>query len=123
MTDSEVEIAGRFGRALEHAAKTGDWSLVYPCLTPDVEWVTPKRTLKGVDEVEHELIWGSPPQHLELEFQVGDWVDLGEGRVAVDVHQIYRMKASGDFAYQRDRRIRVTVRDGRIGRYEMEIIA
>jgi hypothetical protein len=122
MAAADVEIASRFGTALEQAARTGDWTAVYPYLAPDVEWITPRRTLTGIDEIRNDLIWGSPPEHLDVEFEVGDWRDLGDGRVVVEVRQIYRMKGSGDFAYQRDRRIEVTVRDGKIGRYEMELI-
>lgn len=122
MSSGELALAGRFRLALEEAAKTGDWTGVYPCLAPDVEWITPKRTLTGIDEVEHDLIWGTPPELLDLEFEVGDWVELGEGRLALRVHEIYRMKGSGDFAYERDRRIEITIREGQISRYEMRIV-
>jgi ketosteroid isomerase-like protein len=122
MSSGELALAGRFRLALEVAAKTGDWTGVYPCLAPDVEWITPKRTLTGIDEVEHDLIWGTPPELLDLEFEVGDWVELGEGRLALRVHEIYRMKGSGDFAYERDRRIEITIREGQISRYEMRIV-
>lgn len=113
-----LEVAGRFRVALEHAAKTGDWTLVYPCLAPDVEWITPQRTLHGVDEVEHDLIWGSPPEHLDLEFEVEE-VDLGDGSVRFDVHQVYRTKESGDFAYERDLQIEIAVKGDKISRYEI----
>jgi len=118
MENDELAIARRFATALEEAAKTGDWREVYPCLAAEVEWVTPKRTLSGIDEVEHDLIWASPPEHLDQEFQVGDWAELGDGRAAVEVRQTYRLKGSGDFAYQRDLRIEITIRDGKISRYE-----
>jgi hypothetical protein len=118
----ELAVATRFRVALEQAAKTGDWMLVYQCLAPDIEWITPKRTLTGIDAVEHDLTWGSPPEHLDIEFQVGDWVELDDGRVAVDVHETYRMKGSGDFAYQRERRIEIAIRDGLVSRYEMKIV-
>ena len=122
MHAGEVELARRFRTVLEEAATTGDWASVYSCLATDVEWVTPKRTLTGIDEVEHDLIWGKPPEHLDLEFQADDWVDLGEGLARLDVLQIYRMKDSGDFAYQRELRIEITIRDGKIGRYEIRTV-
>jgi ketosteroid isomerase-like protein len=122
MDARDLELATRFRFALEEAATTGDWTSVYPCLAPDVEWVTPKRTLTGIEEVEHDLIWGSPPELLDVEFEVGDWVDLGEGRLAVGVHEVYRMKGSGDFAYERDRSIEITIRESKISRYEMRIV-
>jgi ketosteroid isomerase-like protein len=122
MQPGELEVATRFRNALERAAQTGDWTEVYPCLADDVEWVTPKRTLVGIDEVEHDLIWGTPPEHLDQEFQVGEWVDLGDRRAAVDVHQVYRVKGSGDFAYERDLRIEIAIRDGKIVRYEIRAV-
>jgi hypothetical protein len=119
MSADDLQIARQFGSALEGAAKTGDWTAVYPLLAADVEWVTPKRTLTGIDELEHDRIWGDPPEHLDLDFEVGDWVDLGDGRAAIDVRQVYRMKDSGDFAYQRDLHIEVVIRGSAIARYEI----
>jgi len=119
MSPGDLEIAQHFGTALEGAARTGDWTAVYPLLAADIEWVTPRRTLSGIAELEHDRIWGYPPEHLDLEFEVGDWADLGGGRAAIDVRQIYRMKGSGDFAYQRDLHIEVLIRGGKISRYEI----
>ena len=121
MGAEELEIARQFWTALVAAAKTGDREAVYPLLATEVEWVTPKRTLQGVDAVRTELIWGSPPENLDLEFEESEWDDLGDGRVASDVHEVYRMKGSGDFAYDRHRRIELVIRDGKISRYEMRI--
>ena len=122
MPTEDVEVAGQFLAALEAAAESGDREAVYPFLAPDLEWVTPKRTLRGIDEIRKELTWGLPPEKLDLEFQGGDWVDLGDGRVACDVHQVYRWKETGEVSYERDRRIELTMRDGKIGRYEMRIV-
>ena len=122
MGADEMEIARRFRTALVAAAKTGDREAVYPLLAADVEWVTPKRSLYGVDEVRTNLIWGAPPENLDLEFEESEWDDLGDGRVASDVHEVYRMKGSGDFAYDRHRRIELVIRDGKISRYDMRIV-
>jgi ketosteroid isomerase-like protein len=122
MGAEDVEVAGRFLAALEAAAESGDREAVYPLLAPDVEWVTPKRTLRGIDEIGKELTWASPPENLDLEFEAGDWVDLGDRRVACDVHQVYRWKETGEVSYERERRIELTIRDGKIGRYEMRIV-
>jgi len=103
MGADDLEIARQFRIALEAAAKSGDREAVYPFLGANVEWVTPKRTLHGIDEVREELIWGSPPENLDLEFEEGEWVDLGDGRVVSDVHEVYRVKGTGDFAYERTR--------------------
>ena len=122
MGADDLEIARQLRIALEAAAKSGDREVVYPFLAADVEWVTPKRTLHGIDEVREELIWGSPPENLDLEFEEGDWLELGDGRVLSDVRQIYRVKGTGDFAYERNRQIELTIRDGKISRYEMRIV-
>jgi ketosteroid isomerase-like protein len=119
----DLELASRFRTALEAAAKTGDLEPLYPFLAADVEWVTPQRTLRGIDEVREQLIWGRPREHLDLEFEAGDWVRVGDAVFACEVHQVYRLKASGEVAYERNRRIELTFRDGRISRYEMRIVA
>jgi len=40
-------------------------------------------------------------------------------RIVSDFHEIYWTKRSGEFAYARDSRIVLTIREGRIARYEM----
>jgi hypothetical protein len=122
VTSANTETAQRFFGALETAAKSGDWDAVYPLLAPEVEWVTPKRTLNGIEEVRNDLTWASPPENLDVEFDVGDLEDLGGDRLAVEVQEVYRMKGTGDFAYHRTRRIEVAVSDERVHRYEMRIV-
>ncbi len=122
MAADDMEIANRFRAALESAVETGDLEAVYPLLAPDVDWVTPQRMLHGIDEVKSQLNWISTPANFVVEFTVGDWVDQGDGRLACDVHQVYRLKATGDFGYERDRRIELAIRDGKVARYEMTIV-
>jgi hypothetical protein len=117
-----AEVATAFLTALEVAAKTGDRDPVYPFLAPDAEWVTPQRDLVGVDEIRRELTWIGPPDKLDLAFERGELVDLGEGRVASEVRQVYTLKATGEFAYTRLRRVELTVRDGKVSRYEMRSV-
>ena len=119
MGASDIEVAERFGVALEAAVRTNDREIVYPLLAPDVEWVTPKRTLHGIDEMRREWTWGSSPESFDYEFEKGDWVDDGDGRRSCDVREIYRLKDTGDFAYSHRRRIQLTIHDGKITRYEM----
>jgi ketosteroid isomerase-like protein len=122
MAASEAEIANRFREALEVAIGTGDLEGVYPLLAPDVEWVTPQRTLRGIDEVREQLDWIKPSETFDFEFSEGEWVDQGDGRFVLDVHEVYRSKETGDFGYARDRRVDLTIRDGQISRYEMRIV-
>ena len=122
MSTDIADIATAFLAALEAAAKTGDRDPVYPFLAPDAEWVTPQRDLVGVDEIRRELTWVNPPDKLDLVFERGELVELGEGRVAMEVRQVYTLKATGEFAYKRLRRVELTVRDGKVSRYEMRSI-
>jgi hypothetical protein len=122
MAAQDVEVATRFLGALAAAAKSGDREPVYPLVAEDVEWVTPERTLHGIDDIREHLIWGFPPEHLDVELQVGDVVDLGEGRVRAEILQVYRWKQTGEFAHERRRRIELTIGDAKINRYEMRIV-
>ena len=119
MASESVEVAERFRVALEAAVRTGDRETVFALLAPDVEWVTPQRTLQGINEMRENWNWGSSPESFDYAFEEGEWVDEGDGRLVCDVRQMYRLKESGDVAYQRIRRVRLTVQDGKIGRYEM----
>jgi hypothetical protein len=121
MSADDLDVAKRFLAALASAAMTGEREAVYPLLGPDVEWVTPMRVLAGLDQVREQLTWVSPPEHLEVEFEERPLVDLGDGRIVADVHETYRMTGTGEFAYGRDRRIDLTVRDRLIVRYEMHV--
>jgi ketosteroid isomerase-like protein len=122
VSSDDLVIAGRFRLALEQAVRTGDHEAVLELLDPDVEWVTPQRTLRGVDEVRTWRIWGSSGERFDFEFGEGEWVDHGDGRVVCDVHQVYRVKETGDFAYERERRIELTIRKGLISRYEVRSV-
>ena len=122
MSADDLEVAREFLETLAAAARTGDRDAMYPLLAPEVEWVTPKRELHGIDEVREELTWISPRPTLDLEFGEPELSDLGEGRILSNVHETYRMKGTGDFAYACDRRIELTIRDRRIARYEMRVV-
>jgi ketosteroid isomerase-like protein len=122
MSAEDVQVASRFLAALEAAARSGDREAVYPLLAPDVEWVIPQRTLRGVEELKEKHTWGSPRGDLEVEFEADEWIDLGDGRVTSEVREHYRWKETGEVAQQRDRRIELTIRDGKIARYEMHIV-
>jgi ketosteroid isomerase-like protein len=116
---SDLELAGRFRAALETAVRTGEHEQVLELVAPDVEWVTPQRTLHGVDDLRAWRLWGSSAEVFDFEFGQGDWVDHGDGRVACDVKQVYRLKETGEVAYERRRSVELTVRDGKVSRYEL----
>jgi Domain of unknown function (DUF4440) len=119
---ADIDVANRFLRAMEVAVETGDREVVYPFLSPDVEWVNPRRTLRGLDEVRKELTWVEPAEHFDVEFDEGEWTELGGGRLACEVRHLYRWKQTGELAHERRRRIELTIRSGKIGRYEMQVV-
>ena len=102
--------------------RTGDPKGVLELVSPDVEWVTPQRTLRGIDELRTWRVWGSSGESFDFDFGEGEWADQGDGQVACEVRQVYRTKETGEFAYERWRRIELTVRDGKISRYEVKVV-
>ena len=122
MGAEEVEIATRCLQAAGASLETGERDPVYAFLADDVEWVVPARPLHGIDEVRNELIWGLPPENLDAEVKLGDVEDLGEGRVRCDVREVYRWKQTGELAHERLRRIEVTIRNGKVSRWEMRVV-
>jgi hypothetical protein len=119
MSADDVKVASQFLAALEAAARTGDREPVFSFLASDVEWVTPERTLHGVDDLRKNHTWGYPPEKFDLEFEDNAWSDLGDGRFGIDTRELYRWKETGDSAYRQGLRIEVTIRSGKISRYEM----
>jgi hypothetical protein len=119
MSAEDRVVARRFLDALAAAAKTGELDDVYPFLAPDVEWVTPLRNLRSVGEVRDQLSWFTPRETLDVDFEEKDLTDLGGGRFALDFHETYSVKRTGEFAYARDRRIELAIREGKVARYEM----
>jgi ketosteroid isomerase-like protein len=120
MSADDVAVAKQFLEVLAAAANTGDHDGIYPFLAPDVEWLTPQRTLHGVDEVRAQPTWPwlSPQTHHEAVFDQ-TLTDRGRGRIVSNVRATYRVKASGEVAYARDRCIELTIREGKIVRYEL----
>jgi hypothetical protein len=122
MSAEDLEFAREFLDVLAAAAKTGDRTALYSLLAHDVEWLTPQRDVRGLEAARTELTWVTPPDNLDLEFNEPELNDLGGGRVVSDVLEVYRMKETGEFAYARDRRIELTIRDGKVARYEMRVV-
>jgi len=122
MSDDDLQVATTFLAELAEAAQTGDRDRLYPFLAADVVWLTPQRELDGIDAVRDGLTWIEPRPTLDVEYQEEKLTDLGDGRVVSNVHEVYRVKGTGDFAYERDRLIELTIRDRRVARYEMRVI-
>jgi ketosteroid isomerase-like protein len=122
MSNPELDLAQRFVAVLEWVAGSGDTSALYPFLADHVEWVMPMRTLNGIDDVRQNLTWAAPHKLLDLEFDPPQLTDAGDGVIVAEARETYVMRATGDLAFTRDRRITLTIRDDRIVRYEMRIV-
>jgi len=62
MALADLETASQFLKAAEVALQTGEREAVYALLAPDIEWITPQRTLQGIDGIKDELTWGKPSE-------------------------------------------------------------
>jgi hypothetical protein len=116
----DVQLANRFLKALRQAALAGTLEPVFPYLADDVDWRP--RALSGIDELRAHPGLGVPPEELAIEFEHGEVTDLGDGRIEAEVRQLYRMKNTGEVASTRDRRIEILIRDGKVVRYDMQIV-
>jgi ketosteroid isomerase-like protein len=117
MSAEEIDVVLRF----REAVAASDEASAIACLADDVEWVHPKGTMRGIDEVRAGYLGsGSPsgPENLDVEADLGELQSLGDGRVAAINHHRFRWKETGDLAYERRARIEYFIREGKIVRYE-----
>jgi ketosteroid isomerase-like protein len=121
MSAQDLAVARRFLDALTSAVRGGDRDSLYPLLASDVEWLTPLRSVRGLGTLQNEpgWPWGTPRPTFNVDFEEKETVDLGDGRIVADFREIYRMRDTGDFAYERDRQIELTIRDEKVARYEL----
>ncbi len=119
MSTPDLDIAEQFRSAVEDALRTGDFEPVAALLAPDVELVMPQRPVKGVDALVGELSRTRPTERFEIDFENGDWKDLGNGRFSCQILALYRSKVSDDLSYSRDRSFELTISEGKVSRLEM----
>ena len=119
MPATDLEIAQQFQSAFEAALNTGDFGQVASLLAPDVECVMPQHSLHGVQAMVEELSRARPAESFEVEFESGDWRRRGDGRYSRKVRAIVRRKETGELSFSRDRSFELTIRDGKVSRYEM----
>ena len=119
MSASELDTAQQFQEAVEGALRTGDLEPVIALVAPDVECVTPVHSVYGVDAFTAELRQTRPSDSFDVELEGGDWKPLGSGRYLREIRAHFRSKATGDLSYSRDRSFELTIREGKISRYEM----
>ena len=119
MNTDDVGVATRFDAALDAAFKTGDRETVYAFFADDIEYTTPHRTLRGLSEVREKLKWGSrEKENLDVEFEEGEWRDLGGGHVVRESRMVQRWKETGEVATTMRINVELRIRDGQIARYE-----
>lgn len=120
MSTQDLETAQEFQTAVEVALDTGDFSPVVALLAPDVECVMPQRPVYGVDAMIEELSRARPAASLQVELENrGDWQHGGDGRCSRDIQVLFRSRETGELSYSRDRRFELTIREGKVSRYEM----
>jgi hypothetical protein len=116
---TDLETAQQFQSAVEAALNTGDFGQVVPLLAPDVECITPQLSLYGVEAMVEELNRQRPSERFEIEFESGDWKRVGDGRYSREIRVLVRRKETGELSYSRDRSFNLTIRAGKVSRYEM----
>jgi hypothetical protein len=119
MLAPDLDTAQQFQSAVGVALRTGDFGPVVALLAPDVECVMPQHSLLGVDAITEELSRARPAESLDVEFENGDWKGLGNGRYSCEIRLLYRSKVTGELSYSRDRSFELTIRDGKVSRFEM----
>ena len=114
----DVEVAKRFDAAVDAAFQTGDRESVYIFFADDIEYTTPHRTLSGLREVREKLRWGGEKDNLDVEFEDGEWQDLGHGHVVRESRMVQRWKETGEVAAIMRVTLDLRIRDGKITRLE-----
>jgi hypothetical protein len=114
----DVEVAKRFDAAVDAAFQTGDRESVYIFFADDIEYTTPHRTLSGLREVREKLRWGGEKDNLDVQFEDGEWQDLGHGHVIRESRMVQRWKETGEVAAIMRVTLDLRIRDGKITRLE-----
>ena len=114
MSAEDIALAHRLLEAVDR----DDREAVYGLFSDDIEYVTDRRTLRGIEELRDKLSWGGQKEELDVEFERDGWVDLGDGHLTQDFRMVMRWKENGEIADQAQGHIDLRIRDGQINRYE-----
>ena len=60
-----------------------------------------------------------PAERFDVEFESGDWKRRGDGRYSREIRALVRRKETGELSFSRDRSFELTIRAGKVSRYEM----
>jgi SnoaL-like domain len=99
-----------FARARQfvEAIAAHDFEAAEEFLDPEVETVTPRGSLRGIAACRRVLEKASGDEELAIEQAPPEFEDL-EGDVMARTHEIARWRKTGEFAYERDFAVRLTL--------------
>ena len=115
----DVEVAKRFDAAVDAAFQTGDRESVYIFFagrhrvhdaSPHAQWAA-----RGARETQ---VRGGEKDNLDVEFEDGEWQDLGHGHVVRESRMVQRWKETGEVAAIMRVTLDLRIRDGKITRLE-----
>lgn len=115
MSTDDLELARRF-----HEAMFGSLEEFFALLCDDVEWVTERRTLRGLTDMREKLNTGAREgyESLDRQYDIGEWERESDGVVTCRSRITLRWKETGEVATACDVHEAVTFRDGKVARYE-----
>jgi hypothetical protein len=108
-----VKFAG--ARQFVAAVAAHDLEAAKESLDPDVETVTPRGRLRGIEACRQVLRKASGDEQFAMEQAEPEFEDP-EGDVIARTHEIARRRETGEVAYERDFALRLTLGDERIVR-------
>jgi ketosteroid isomerase-like protein len=102
-------------RQFVEAVAARDLEAAEALLDPDVETVTPRGRLRGIEACRQVLRKASGDEQFAMEQAEPEFEDP-EGDVIARTHEIARRRETGEVAYERDFALRLTLGDERIVR-------
>ena len=92
-----------------------DFEAAGELLDPDVETVTPRGTLRGVQACRQVLQKASGDEQFEMEQAEPEFEEI-DGDVIARTHEIARWRETGKVAFERDFGMHLTLKDDRVVR-------
>jgi ketosteroid isomerase-like protein len=92
-----------------------DFEAAEELLDPDVETVTPRGTLRGIQACQQVLQKASGDEQFEMEQAEPEFEEI-DGDVIARTHEVARWRETGEVAYERDFAVRLTLEDERVVR-------
>jgi ketosteroid isomerase-like protein len=107
----------KFGpaRRFVEAVAAHDFDAAAALLDPDVETMTPRGTVRGIEACRQVLQKAGGDEQFVMEQAEPEFEDL-EGDVVARTHETARWRETGEVAYQRDFALRLTLDGERIVR-------